>query len=225
MTELPGRLAAVSARVHAAAQAAGRDPDSVQLLLATKTQSAQDILIALRAGYRLIGENRVQEVVTKADALAAEPHTMHFIGHLQENKVNALLPHIRCLQTLDTRSLAQRLQRRLEILDRTLEVMIQVNVSGEENKSGIAPVDAADLVAAVRRHDRLQLTGLMTIGLNSPDLALVRAGYGQLRALAEELGVAELSMGMTGDFGAAIAEGATIVRLGSAVFGPRPRAL
>ena len=225
MTELPGRLAAVSAQVRAAAQAGGRDPASVQLLLATKTQPAPDILIALRAGYRLIGENRVQEVVAKADALADEPHTMHFIGHLQENKVNALLPHIRCLQTLDTKSLALRLQRRLEILDRTLEVMIQVNVSGEESKSGVAPVDVADVVAAVRRHDRLRLTGLMTIGLNSPDLTSVRAGYGQLRGLADDLGLAELSMGMTSDFGAAIAEGATIVRLGSAVFGPRLGAL
>ena len=223
MTELDQRLAAVSAQVSAAAQTAGREPGSVKILLATKTQSAETVLAAVRASYRLIGENRVQEVVAKAEALAGEPHTTHFIGHLQENKVNALLPHIRCLQTLDSPALAQRLQHRLEALDRTLEVMIQVNVSGESSKSGVVPAATEALVDVVRGHDRLRLTGLMTIGLNSPDATAVRAGYAQLRGLAQGLGLAELSMGMTGDFALAIAEGATIVRLGSAVFGPRSR--
>ncbi len=223
MTELLERMASVSAQVSEAAQTVGREPGSVKILLATKTQSAETVLVALRAGYRLIGENRVQEVVAKADALAEEPHTTHFIGHLQENKVNALLPHVQCLQTLDSPALAQRLQRRLEALDRTLEVMIQVNVSGETTKSGVAPADTGALAAVIRRHDRLRLIGLMTIGLNRPDLTAVRSGYAQLRGLAQGLGLAELSMGMTADFAAAIAEGATMVRLGSAVFGPRSR--
>ena len=225
------RLEQVVVEIGRAAAEAGREPSGVRLLLATKTQPAERIQTVLRAGYTLLGENRVQEVVAKADELAAFPHEMHFIGHLQANKVNQLLEHIDCLQTLDSVDLAGKLDSRLAARDRQLAVMIQVNVSGEQSKSGVTPDRALDLVAEVARFPRLTVRGFMTIGLNSPDISAVRAGYrvlAELRdaAIAQRVpgaeNATELSMGMSGDFAVAIAEGATIVRLGSAVFGERP---
>jgi pyridoxal phosphate enzyme (YggS family) len=224
------RLERVVAEIGEAAADAAREPADVRLLLATKTQSAARISTVLRAGYWLLGENRVQEVVAKADDLAAFPHEMHFIGHLQANKINQLLDHINCLQTLDSADLAARLDSRLAARDRQLDVLIQVNVSGEDSKSGVAPDRALELVAEVAGFPRLTVRGFMTIGLNSPDIPAVRAGYRQLAELREAAvaqrvpggeNATELSMGMSGDFAAAIAEGATMVRLGSAVFGHR----
>lgn len=224
------RLQRVTAEIAQAAADADREPSEVRLLLATKTQSAERISTVLRAGYTLIGENRVQEVVAKADELTTMSHEMHFIGHLQANKINQLLGHIDCLQTLDSADLARRLDSRLAAGGQTLGVMIQVNVSGEESKSGVTPDRALDLVADVARFAQLTVRGFMTIGLNSPDTSAVRAGYRELAQLRDAAsaqrvpgaeGATELSMGMSGDFAAAIAEGATMVRLGSAVFGQR----
>ena len=229
-TRIAERLSGVRQRVADAARAAGRDPAEVRILLATKTMPAAVILQAFAVGGTLIGENRVQEVLAKADALAPVPHETHFIGHLQSNKVNQVLAHISCLQTLDSAALADRLQARLAVLGRGLDVLIQVNVSGEASKSGVPPAEVAGLVAAVARHSRLTLRGFMTIGLNSPDRAEVRRGYAELAAIRDRAvgagwpgadAATELSMGMSGDYPDAVAEGATIVRLGSAVFGPR----
>lgn len=226
------RLAALRAAVDAAARDAGREPGAVQILLATKTVPPARILAAIRAGYPLIGENRVQEVTGKAAELAAVPHRTHFIGHLQPNKINQLLGLVQCVQTVDSPELGMRLQRALDRLDTKLEVMLQVNVSGEQTKSGVAPEDAPALFAAVAACDRLTVVGLMTIGLNSPDMAAVRTGYARLRELRDQItgsgspragAVTELSMGMSGDFADAIAEGATMIRVGSAVFGSRPQ--
>ncbi|MGS0686148.1 YggS family pyridoxal phosphate-dependent enzyme [Nakamurella sp. GG22] len=227
------RLHRVRSQIDDAAVAAGRGPSEVRLLLATKTQSADRISTALRAGFTLIGENRVQEVVGKAADLASIPHETHFIGHLQANKINQLLDHISCLETLDSPELARKLDQRLDARDRDLDVLIQVNVSGEQSKSGVPPEAAVDLLAAVATCPRLTVRGYMTIGLNSDDLGAVRAGYRLLARLRDSAmadgvpGAAaamELSMGMSGDFAAAIAEGATIVRVGSAIFGRRPAA-
>ena len=201
----------------------------MRLLLATKTQPPERILTALSAGYTLIGENRVQEVVTKAAELAAVPHETHFIGHLQANKINQLLDHIECLETLDSADLARKLDRRLAARGRTLDVFLQVNVSGEASKSGVHPDELERLLEAVADCPRLTVRGFMTIGLNSDDRSAIREGYRLLKelqgkALAGAPGATQLSMGMSGDFAEAIAEGATIVRLGSAVFGPRATA-
>lgn len=226
---LPARLEELAGRIADAAAASGRADGDVRLLLATKTQPAERIAAALRAGFTLIGENRVQEITGKADELAAIPHTTHLIGHLQRNKVNAVLEHIDCLQSLDSAELAARLDRRLGDLqeptgagDRVLDVMVQVNVSGEDSKYGVPPDRVEQLLEDVAGLPRLRPAGLMTIGLNSADLAAVRQGYAALRDLRDRLlpGGA-LSMGMSGDYPAAIAEGATVVRLGSAVFGAR----
>lgn len=217
------RLAGISDRIATAATGSGRGVADVRMLLATKTQPADRIAVALRAGYTLIGENRVQEVTGKADALQSIPHTTALIGHLQRNKVAAVLPLIDSLQSLDSAELAGRLDRRLAgDDDRVLEVMVQVNVSGEPTKSGVTVEQAPALIETIAGLPRLRLTGLMTIGLNSTDLTAVRAGYRQLRQLRDRLLPGrELSMGMSGDFEAAIAEGATQVRIGAAAFGPR----
>lgn len=229
-SDIRANYAAVRARVDDACRAAGRSPDDVRLLLATKTQPAERVAAAIAAGARLIGENRVQELAEKDAALAALPCERHFIGHLQTNKVNQVLRYVSCVQSVDGAGLADRLQRRLETLDRTLEVLIQVNTSGESSKFGVAPDEAVELVAAAARRDRLRVRGLMTVGLQSPDPAAVRTSYRALREVRDRardavgLELPVLSMGMSGDLESAVAEGATMVRVGSAVFGPRPTA-
>jgi pyridoxal phosphate enzyme (YggS family) len=223
------RLQAVRDRITAATSAAGREPGSVRLLLATKTVPPERIRVAIEAGADLVGENRVQEVRPKYEALTDLDYERHFIGHLQSNKINALVPYVSCIQSLDRLSLANKLQARLEREGETREVMIQVNTSGEESKFGIEPGDAVDFAREVASRDALVVTGLMTIGLFSDDPEVTRPSLITLRETAEAIRQAaidgiemrELSMGMSGDLDVAIEEGATIVRVGSAVFGER----
>ncbi|MFM8519125.1 MAG: YggS family pyridoxal phosphate-dependent enzyme [Solirubrobacterales bacterium] len=224
------RLAGVEQRIAEAALAAGRDPGEVRLLLATKTVGPERIRVAIEAGADLVGENRVQEVRPKYEALADLEYERHFIGHLQSNKVNALVPYVSCIESLDRPSLADRLQKRLEREGETMEVLSQVNTSGEESKFGIEPDDAVGFAREVAQRDALRVRGLMTIGLFTEDPEIARPSLAALRETAERIredgidGVemAELSMGMSGALEVAIAEGATIVRVGSAVFGDRP---
>ncbi|AZI58548.1 YggS family pyridoxal phosphate-dependent enzyme [Nakamurella antarctica] len=222
--ELPRQLAALRQRADAAAVAAGRLPTDVKILLATKTQSAARIIEALQAGYNLIGENRVNEVVEKARELAAFAPTTHFIGHLQSNKIGQVLPLVSCIQTVDSADLASKLSNRSVDAGRVMDVFLQVNVSGEDSKSGLTPQRAPEVAAYIATLPGVRLTGYMTVGLNSPDAAAVQAGYLQLAHMRDELkldGARQLSMGMSGDFELAIACGATMVRLGSAAFGAR----
>lgn len=235
------RLATVRGRIAAAADAAGRSPDEVRLLVATKTQTADAVLEALAAGVDLIGENRVQELVAKAPAVADRVADgtlqVHMIGHLQRNKINQVLATATGLETLDSLDLARAISDRCVRDGRTggtaLDVMVQVNVTGEDSKSGVGPDDAGALATAVAALPGLRLTGFMTIGarLEGSSEQTVRAGFARLRAIRDEVlasgapgtgSATELSMGMTGDLELAIAEGATIVRVGTAVFGPRP---
>lgn len=223
------RLQAVRDRISAATSAAGREPGSARLLLATKTVPPERIRVAIEAGADLVGENRVQEVRPKYEALTDLDYERHFIGHLQSNKINALVPYVSCIQSLDRLSLANKLQARLEREGETREVLIQVNTSGEESKFGIEPGDAVDFAREVASRDALVVTGLMTIGLFSDDPEVTRPSLITLRETAEAIRQAsidgiemrELSMGMSGDLDVAIEEGATIVRVGSAVFGER----
>ncbi|GAA1740989.1 YggS family pyridoxal phosphate-dependent enzyme [Isoptericola hypogeus] len=249
MPSSPGiraRLAAVHDRVAAAAEAAGRDAGEVRVLLATKTQDAATALAGVEAALDLadragdgrpvlVGENRVQELVAKAPALAGLVAGgrlgVHMIGHLQRNKANQVLAAATCVESVDTLALASALASRCERDGRTLDVMVQVNVSGEASKSGAEPGDAAALAAAVAALHGLRLTGFMTIGARSEDDAVVREGFARLREIRDGVVASgapgtgdarELSMGMTGDLELAVAEGATIVRVGTAVFGARP---
>src|SRR6478735_1698208 len=209
-------LAGVRARVAAAARAAGRDASDVRLLVATKTQPAEAVRAVVEAGADLVAAGRVD---------------VHMIGHLQRNKVNQVLATASGVETVDSLALAEALSARCARDGRTLDVMVQVNVSGEASKSGVVPDDAPRLAHDVAALPGLRLTGFMTIGANSPDEARVRAGFARLRAVRDAVAgsgapgtghARELSMGMSGDLEAAVAEGATIVRVGTAVFGARP---
>jgi pyridoxal phosphate enzyme (YggS family) len=229
--EIRGNLAAVKRRIEAACEAAGRRPDEVRLLLATKTVPHERIRVAIEAGADLVAENRVQEVRPKCEALADLEYERHFIGHLQSNKINALVPYVSCIQSLDRMSLATKLQARLEREGETRQVLLQVNTSGEDSKFGIDPEQAESFAREVSRLDALEVRGLMTIGLFTDDFEMARPSLGRLRELAERIRqlnldrveMRELSMGMSGDLEVAVEEGSTIVRVGSAVFGSRPQ--
>jgi PLP dependent protein len=223
-------LDAVHNRIDNAARLSGRDPESVRLLLATKTLGPEPVRIAIEAGETLVAENRVQEVRPKFEALEDLQYERHFIGHLQSNKINALLPYVSCLQTLDRMSLARKLQSKLEAVGKQLDVLVQVNTSGEESKFGLDPDELPGFMKEVASLDALNVRGLMTIGLFTEDVELARPSLRRLRDLGDQVremnleGVAmdELSMGMSGDLEVAIEEGSTIVRVGSAIFGERP---
>jgi pyridoxal phosphate enzyme (YggS family) len=223
------RLAAVESRIETACVASGRDRAAVRLLLATKTVDPQRVRVAIEAGANLVAENRVQEVRPKYEALTDLNYERHFIGHLQSNKINALVPYVSCIQSLDRLSLARKLQAKLEREGETREVLLQVNTSGEDSKFGLEPEALVDFATEVSRMDSLRIRGLMTIGLFTEDVELARPSLRRLRELGDQVrqlnldGVVmdELSMGMSGDLEVAIEEGATIVRVGSAVFGGR----
>lgn len=236
------RLAAVRTRVDAACTAAGRSRDGVRVLLATKTVDADRVRAALAADDDaraadpsltpvLVGENRVQELVAKGPALADLAPTTHLIGPLQSNKVNAALRWVSCVEAIESEALARRLSERCADRPTPLDVLVQVNVSGEPSKHGVPLDGAAALAVAVAALPGLRLAGFMTVGLRSPDLGAVGAGYAALAALRDDVvasgepgthGARELSMGMSGDLEVAVAHGATLVRVGSAVFGARP---
>ncbi|PCC51811.1 YggS family pyridoxal phosphate-dependent enzyme [Brevibacterium aurantiacum] len=219
----------VAERTATAAEASGRARDDVRVLLATKTQPAERIRVAIEHGFTLIGENKVQELVSKAGDIADLDHQAHLIGPLQKNKVNHTLRHAHCIQSVDTLELATKISNRLDVLDQTIDCFVQVNTSREDSKSGIAPEDAEALISELRGFTRMRLRGLMTIGLPGRTPEEIRPSYTELRELSEKLltsGVmpaeaSELSMGMSSDFELAIAEGATMVRVGSSVFGAR----
>jgi pyridoxal phosphate enzyme (YggS family) len=206
-------VAAIRQRIE---QLGGRD---VALLAVTKTFGAEAAAAAVAAGCDGIGENYAQELLAKAPALAvlASGAPIHFIGHLQSNKVRALAPIVSLWETLDRVSIVDEVAARSP----QATVMIQVNVSGEASKSGCRPPDTASLVAHAR--DRgLAVVGLMTIG-RAGDASAAEQGFRELRRLADELALPRCSMGMSDDFEIAVAEGATEVRIGSALFGPRVR--
>lgn len=223
-------LAVINERIRKACEKSGRNTDEVRLLLATKTVSADRIKIALENGYPLIAENKVQELKEKYEDLKDILHENHFIGHLQTNKVKNILKYdVTCVQSLDRLDLAEKLHQRLSAENKSIDVLIQVNTSGEESKFGIAPNEAIELTKNVSRFPTLRIKGLMTIGLFSAETDKVRECFKILKNLQQDIirenipnvQMKELSMGMSGDLETAIEEGATIVRVGTAVFGPR----
>jgi pyridoxal phosphate enzyme (YggS family) len=222
------RLYAVEDQIGATCRRVGRDPSEVRLLPISKTQPIATLQAALAAGCRQFGENRVQELVDKAAALADEPDlTWVLVGHLQTNKARDVVGVVTELQSLDSVRLAAALQRQCERQDRVLDVLIEVNTSGEASKFGLAPAAVADFSARLRPYDRLRPRGLMTVALPSPDQSLVATCFETLARLRNHLrdrdggGWDELSMGMSDDFDLAIAYGATCVRVGTAIFGSR----
>lgn len=214
-------LDAVHQRIHAACASAGRDPKSVVLVAVSKKHSADAVRAAYARGQRVFGENYVQELVEKAAALSdLRDIEWHLIGHLQRNKAKDVVRIDAVVETVDSERLALALAERARAENKTLSVMLQVNVAGEAQKSGVAYAEAEALAAAVRKYERLSLIGLMTV---PPDEGAdaSRPHFARLRELAEQLGVSGLSMGMSADLEAAIEEGATHVRVGTSIFGAR----
>jgi len=222
-------LAAVERRIDRACEAAGRPRREVELLPVTKTVPAERIAVAVEAGCRMLGENRVQEAEAKSQALAGRGIEWHLIGHLQRNKTRQALDFVHCIESVDRPKLVERLARQLEERDARCEVLLQVNTSGAESQYGVAPGQAPALAAAIAREPALALRGLMTIGRLVEDPEDARGCFRLLRQLRDRLqddlgsGLPVLSMGMSGDLEVAIEEGATRVRVGSAIFGERPR--
>lgn len=226
---IKNNLSIIHQRITHACRKAGRDPATVQLLLATKTVSAEKIKEALLLGEPLIAENKVQELKEKHAALLDISHQAHFIGHLQSNKIKEVLKYVSCIQSVDRMELVQQLDKRLQAEGRYLDVLIQVNTSYEDSKFGLAPENACAFVREAAKYGTLKIKGLMTIGLFDADAEKVRPSFQLLKKLSDQIrgeeipGVEmkELSMGMSGDLETAIEEGATIIRIGTAIFGPR----
>lgn len=223
--EIGRRLAQVRDRIAAAARRAGRDPAAVRLVLASKTQPAPAIAAAYQAGARWFGENYVQEALDKQAAVGPLPGiSWHLIGHLQTNKARQAVAAFDLIESLDSIRLARALAKAAPA--RRPRVLIEVNLAGEASKTGIAPAELEPLMAAAR--ETVEIEGLMAIPPPGPDAEASRPHFARLRELRERLaratglGLSELSMGMTEDFEVAIEEGATIVRVGRAVFGERP---
>ena len=226
MNDIISNLSVIRNRIHQACDHAGRSREDVKLLLATKTVPAERIKIAIQAGETLIGENKVQEFKAKFEELKDIPHQSHFIGHLQSGRIKEVIRYADCIQTVDNLDLAKKLQKRLEFEDKTIDVFVQVNTSYEESKFGIDPDKALQLALDMQKLDRLNSKGLMTIGLFSAEANRVRKCFQllksiQVQMLERGLETHELSMGMSGDLEIAIEEGATIIRVGTAIFGKR----
>ena len=224
---ISNNLSKIITRIENACINSGRATAEVKLLMATKTVSAENIKIALATGQTLIGENKIQEIKDKYDPLKSIAHQTHFIGHLQTNKVKELIRYdVDCIQSLDRLRLAEKLQNRLEYEDKTMDAFLQFNTSYEDSKFGMAPEHAVKFAREVQQFDRIHIKGLMTIGLFSAEDEKVRKCFKLLKNLQTQLididiPAHELSMGMSGDLEIAIAEGATIVRVGTAIFGKR----
>lgn len=228
--DLRHNLALVHARIARACLRVGRDPASVRLLPVSKTVDEARLRLAWQAGCHELGENKVQEAQGKAEALADLPGLRwSVIGHLQTNKARNVARFASEFQALDSLRLAQALDQRLELEQRTLDVFVQVNTSGEASKYGLDPLEVPDFIQRLPAFPRLRVRGLMTLALFSADPEQVRPCFVRLRELRDRLRpglppglqLDALSMGMSGDFEIAIEEGATVIRVGQAIFGAR----
>ncbi|MGG5287855.1 YggS family pyridoxal phosphate-dependent enzyme [Pseudomonas shirazensis] len=223
MSTIADHLGALAARIDSAAQACGRDPASIRLLAVSKTKPAAAVREAYAAGVRDVGENYLQEALAKQDELTDLALTWHFIGPIQSNKTRAIAEHFAWVHSVDRLKIAQRLSEQRPTELPPLNICLQVNVSGEDSKSGCTPAELPALAAAVAALPGLRLRGLMAIPEPSDERAVQEAAFARLRELQASLnlGLDTLSMGMSHDLEAAISQGATWVRIGTALFGAR----
>lgn len=227
--EFAANLAEVRARIDAAATRAGRQPHEVRLLAVSKTVPEERLRLAVAAGARDLGENKVQEAQRKSVAMADLDLSWSVIGHLQTNKARDVVTFADEFHALDRLKLAETLDRRLQSAGRPLKVFVQVNTSGEESKFGLEPDATLPFLREIRALDTLQVQGLMTLAMFTANTERVRGCFRLLRTLRDRareedpalIGPGGLSMGMSGDFETAIEEGATVVRVGQAIFGAR----
>jgi pyridoxal phosphate enzyme (YggS family) len=221
MTDIRANLERVRERVAKAAERAGRRPSDVLLVGVSKTVEVGRIRQAIEAGVAALGENRVQEAKEKV-AEIGRPVPWHLIGHLQTNKVRDAIELFDVIQSLDRLDLAKELDKRARARGRTVDALVEVNVGGEDSKGGVSPDGLGALLDAVAAMSAVKVKGLMAIPPEAKQPDDSRVWFRALRKLGERYGFAELSMGMSGDFEVAIEEGATVVRVGTAIFGPRP---
>ncbi len=229
LIDLKQRISEIHQRINRAAEKADRDPSSIRLVVVSKTVSVERVRMAIEAGAGNLGENYVQEARDKYSALSALSVTWHFIGHLQRNKARYVVRIFDLIHSVDSTRLAGELNKQAGKVNKIQPILIQVNLAGEKTKSGIPPEETETLVRHISTLPHLSLQGLMTMPpyFNAPKK--VRPYFRQLRILRdrimdmsiENIGMNELSMGMTGDFEVAVAEGATLVRVGTAIFGTR----
>lgn len=226
MSEIATRLRYVRSQIETAARKVGRDPDSVKLVAVTKMVEIDEIQEAAQAGVVAFGENYVQEGLKKIGQVKSV-REWHFIGHLQSNKVKYVLGIFDLIHSVDRLSLAEQIQKRAEQRGLTQQILIQVNISGEESKSGVERDEALSLVTRIKEFPGITLRGLMTMPPYFDDPEKSRPYFRILREIRDEaerkcsVSLPELSMGMSGDYQVAIDEGATIIRIGTAIFGPR----
>ena len=227
---LKERLKRITGNASDAAIKAGRNPDDVKIIAVSKMHDVELIFDAIDAGFNVFGENYVQEIKDKHQAFIDEKRIQpewHFIGHLQSNKVKYLSPFINYIHSVDSLKLAEEINNRALQNNRIQNILIQLNTSGEESKSGCEPDEAIEIISNVITFPNILVHGLMTIGTFTDEEFLQRKEFSLLRNMLEKvnnelnLNLKELSMGMTGDYEVAIDEGATLVRIGTAIFGPR----
>ncbi|WP_067931555.1 YggS family pyridoxal phosphate-dependent enzyme [Alicyclobacillus kakegawensis] len=226
MTSLPERLAEVRAEIESACVRSGRSSASVRLIAVTKTVAVDVVQRLVDSGLRDFGENRWQQARDKVNTDFGEPVTWHFIGRLQQNKAKYVVPRFSWIHSLDSLSLAAELDKRAQLAGKTMQVLVQVNVSGESSKAGVAADELWPLLEGLADYSHLQVRGLMTMAPDTEDPETSRPVFRRLRQLLEEartryreLDLQELSMGMSNDFVVAVEEGATMVRVGRRLVG------
>ncbi|MBI4179117.1 YggS family pyridoxal phosphate-dependent enzyme [bacterium] len=232
LIDISRNIATLRQRIRAACERAGRRAEDVRCVAVSKGQAAESIRLAVQAGMTDIGENRVQEAVKKSGELRDLGIRWHLVGSLQTNKVRQALKLFTMIQSLDGRDLATALQAECEKQDRSVDVLLQVEPTGESSKHGVKPEQIEDCLNWIQPFDRLRLRGLMAIGPNTDDPAAIRACFREMARLFRQIRKEGrggekfdmLSMGMSSDYELAIEEGATLVRVGTAIFGPRPPA-
>ena len=231
MGSIRENVARVRAEIQAAAQACGRDPGEISLCAATKMNDARAVREAIAAGVDCCGENRVQELVQKSGEDAYRGAPVHFIGHLQTNKVKQVVGKAALIHSVDSQRLLQAIDSQAGKLGLVQDILLEVNIAGEESKGGCTPQEAEELAALAEGMDHVRLRGLMAIPPVSPEPGANRPFFAAMRQLFVDIkgkmahnqdDMDCLSMGMSGDYADAIAEGSTLVRVGTALFGPRP---
>jgi len=221
-------LDTIRRRIASTCLRAGRKPEEVTLIAVTKTFGSALIREAVRAGCRDFGENFVQELLRKREELGGEDIRWHFIGHLQSNKVRHIIEWIHLIHSVDSVNLGNEISKRAQNAGRTVEILVEVNSTAEKTKYGVQPEEAAGLIQRLQELDHVTVAGLMTIGPLAPDPEESRPAFRTMKNLMDTLKMGgitlpHLSMGMTNDFEVAIEEGATMIRLGTAIFGRRER--
>ncbi len=227
--EIARNLDDVRARIEAAARRAGRSPDDVTLMAVTKTKPASDVNAALAHGVGVIGENRVQELLSKLPDIRLSGQKVHIIGHLQTNKVHQIIDKVDMIQSVDSVHLAEEIEKQAAKHEKVQDVLIEVNIGGEAAKSGVAPSKLRDLLTAADKLPHVHVCGLMTVPPRCENKEDVRPYFSAMRKLfidiasekSDNRNMQILSMGMSGDFETAVEEGSTMVRVGTSIFGKR----